>query len=91
MQVGNHPLEGPPPGTNAADRGDLRTESQDGLEMQRRPRNRLRCPDAPTAAQVFQRVQAEPDVKAFASAAHSLDHSVERRTPLGDARGKGRA
>jgi Pyruvate/2-oxoacid:ferredoxin oxidoreductase delta subunit len=87
MQVGDHPLEGPPPGAHAADWCYLRTESQDGLDLQRRPQHRLRRSDAPTAAQVLQRVQAEPDVKTLASAVDSVDHGVQRRPPLSDARG----
>jgi len=87
MQVGDHPLEGPSAGAHTADRGDLRTESQDRLDLQRRPQHRLRRSDAPTAAQVLQRVQAEPDIKTLASAADGVEDGVQRRSPLGNARG----
>jgi len=87
MQVGDHPLEGPSVGAHAADRGDLRAESQDRLDLQRRPQHRPRCSDAPTAAQVLQRVQAEPDIKTLASATDSVEDGVQWRSPLSSARG----
>ena len=87
MQVGHHSLDGPPPGSDPTDGGDLASKGQDRLDLQRCPHHRLCRPDAPAAAQVFQGVQTEPDIEARASPRDGVHDDVQPLTLFGDARG----
>ena len=59
----DHPLERPPRGAHALDRGDLGLDRQDRLDPERRPEPRLRAGDPPAAPQVFERVDREPHLQ----------------------------
>ncbi len=61
LRVLHHPLERPPGGAHALDRHDLVLQREDRLDPQRAAEPRLRLADAPAAAQVLERVEAEPD------------------------------
>src|SRR5829696_4855386 len=87
IQVGVHPLQCPLPRSDTPDGGDLGAEGQDRFDLQRRPEHRLCRPDASAAAQIFESVQAKPDLEALAGFAHGIDHGVQLRAFLGRARG----
>ena len=57
----DHPLERPARGPHPLDRRNLRLDGQDRLDLQRRAKPRLRAADPPTASQVLERVDREPD------------------------------
>ena len=59
-----------------------------GLSFKRRSDHRLRRADAPAAAQVLERVQAEPDVQALARRGDELDDRVQARALLARACGR---
>src|SRR6202034_192876 len=65
-QVGDHPLVRALARAYSPNGRDLRAEREDRLALQAGPTHRLRGTDAPAAVQVFQGVQAEPDVEARA-------------------------
>src|SRR4051812_5534462 len=85
-QIRDHPLEGAPARAHPAHRGDLRAEGEDRLDPERRAHERLRRADAAAAAQVLERVEAEPDVEARAGAPDRLEDRVHAPAPLRRAR-----
>ena len=66
--------------THAPDRRDLRAEGEDRLDLQRGSHHRLSRSDPPAAAQVLERVQAEPDVEALAGRVNGI-HDARRARP----------
>ena len=64
----DHPLERAARGPDPLDRGDLRLDRQDRLDLQRRAEPCLRARDPPAAPQVLERVDREPQLQLGARA-----------------------
>ena len=77
LQVREHPLHRPAVGAHAPHGSDLGAEREDRLDLQRGAHHRLCRPDAPAAAKVLERVQAEPDVERLACTANRLERQLE--------------
>ena len=77
----DHPLERPPRGPDALDRGDLGLDGQDRLDLQRRAEPRLRAGDPAAAAQVLERVDREPHLQLRARLARVVGDARRRRRP----------
>ena len=70
----NHALEGALGGAHPLDGGDLVLEREDRLDLERAADPRLRLAHAPAAAQILERVDAEPDLQGLAGLLDPCDH-----------------
>ena len=82
-QVLDHALDRSGVRADAAHGGDLGAEGEDRLDLQDGPDHRLGGADPTAAAQVLERVQAEPDVQPLAGAADHLHDLIDRAPLLG--------
>src|SRR4029077_2636523 len=85
MQVVDHLLTGPAAGSDTTDWCDLRAESQDRLDFQRRSQKGLCRSDAAPAPQVLEGVEAEPHLEPLTGLADRVGHLVQRHALLGGA------